>query len=306
MSNHQSSIVNPKEIIGLIAGGGQFPLMVADSARKQGHRVVAIAHRGDTDPALADQVDQIVWISLGKFGHMVNSLKKHGVQKALMAGTITKRRMFSKVRPDLRGLTLMSKLAVFHDDGILRTMGRELEKEGIEMISPTSFMPELLAPPGCLTKRKPTKKEKEDVEFGWRMAKELGRLDIGQCVVVRSKTVLAVEAMEGTDETILRGGKLAKEKAVVVKVSKPNQDLRFDMPAVGLETMETMSKVKAIALVVEAGKTLMFDKQAMIQYANESGMSIISQETVEKLANSEADGKCPDARLPKSRGMRRT
>ena len=278
MSNHQSSIVNPKEIIGLIAGGGQFPLMVADSARKQGHRVVAIAHRCDTDPALADQVDHIVWISLGKFGHLVNSLKKHGVHKALMAGTITKRRMFSKVRPDLRGLTLMSKIAIFHDDGILRTMGRELEKEGIEMISPTSFMPELLALPGCLTKRKPTKKEKEDIEFGWRMAKELGRLDIGQCVVVRSKTVLAVEAMEGTDETILRGGKLAKEKAVVVKASKPNQDLRFDMPAVGLGTMETMSKVKAIALVVEAGKTLMFEKQAMIQYANDSGMSIISQD----------------------------
>lgn len=270
--------MNPSEVIGIIAGGGRFPLMVAESARKQGHRIVAVAHRGDTDPALADRVDHIVWINLGKFGQLMSALKKHGVQKALMAGTITKRRMFSKVRPDLKGLTLMSKIAIFHDDGILRAVGRELEKEGIDMISSTYFMPELLAPPGCLTKKKPTKKEREDIEFGWQVAKELGRLDIGQCVVVRSKTVLALEAMEGTDETILRGGRLAKEKAVVIKVSKPNQDLRFDMPAVGLRTVETMSKVKASALAVESGKTLLFDKSAMVGYANSSRISIVSRE----------------------------
>ena len=276
--NHQSPITNPSEVIGIIAGGGRFPLMVAESARKQGHRIVAVAHRGDTDPALADRVDHIVWISLGKFGQLMSALKRHGVQKALMAGTITKRRMFSEIRPDLKGLTLMSKIAIFHDDGILRAMGRELEKEGIDMISSTYFMPELLAPPGCLTKRKPTKKESKDIEFGWQVAKELGRLDIGQCVVVRSKTVLALEAMEGTDETILRGGRLAKEKAVVIKVSKPNQDLRFDLPAVGLKTMETMSKVKASVLAVESGRTLLFDKSAMVGYANSSGISIVSRE----------------------------
>ena len=264
------------EVIGIIAGGGQFPLMVADSIKKQGHRVVAVAHREETDPELAKKVDQIVWIRLGQLGQLIKALKKNGVQRALMAGTIAKRLMF-KIKPDLKGLALMSKLAIFHDDGILRSLARELEKEGISIVSATAYIPELLSPPGCLTKRRPTKKEKEDVEFGWRIAKELGKLDIGQCVVVRRGTVLALEAMEGTDETIMRGGKLAREKAVVVKVSKPNQDLRFDIPSVGLNTVETMAKVKASVLVVEAGKTLMFDKSKMIEHANRSGIAILSE-----------------------------
>jgi len=264
------------EVIGIIAGGGQFPLMVADSIRKQGHRVVAVAHREETDPELAKKVDQIVWIRLGQLGQLIKALKKNGVQKALMAGTISKRLMF-KIKPDLKGLTLMSKLAIFHDDGILRSLAKELEKEDIYIVSATAYIPGLLAPPGCLTKRKPTKKEREDIEFGWRIAKELGKLDIGQCVVVRNGTVLALEAMEGTDETILRGGKLAREKAVVVKVSKPNQDLRFDIPSVGLNTVETMAKVKASVLALEAGKTLMFDKPEMIELANRSGIAILSE-----------------------------
>ena len=264
------------EIIGIIAGGGQFPLMVADSVRKQGHRVVAVAHHEETDPELANRVDQIVWINLGQLGRLMKALKKHGVQKALLAGTITKRLMF-KVKPDLKGLTLMSKIAIFHDDGILRSLAGELEKEGIHIVSATSFIPELLSPPGCLTRRKPTKKEKEDIQFGWQVAKELGRLDIGQCVVVRRRTVLALEAIEGTDETILRGGRLARERAVVIKVSKPSQDLRFDIPSVGSKTVETMSKVKASVLALEAGKTLMFDRSEMIQLANSSGISIVSQ-----------------------------
>ncbi len=264
------------EIIGIIAGGGQFPLMVADAVRKQGHRVVAVAHQDETDPELTKRVDEIVWIRLGQLGQLIKVLKKNGVQKALMAGTIAKRLMF-KVKPDLKGLTLMSKIAIFHDDGILRSLARELEKEGITIISATSFIPELLTPEGCLTKRKPTRKEKEDIAFGWRIAKELGKLDIGQCVVVRRKTVLAVEALEGTDETILRGGKLAREKAVVIKVAKPNQDLRFDVPSVGLKTVVTMSTVKAAVLALEAGKTLMFDKSEMIRLANDSGISIVSQ-----------------------------
>jgi hypothetical protein len=264
------------EVIGIIAGGGQFPLMVADSIRKQGHRVVAVAHREETDPELAKKVDQIVWIHLGQLGQLIKALKKNGVQKALMAGSIAKRLMF-KLKPDLKGLTLMSKLAIFHDDGILRSLAKELEKEGIYIVSATTYIPELLSPPGCLTKRKPTKKENEDIKFGWHIAKELGKLDIGQCVVVRRGTVLALEAMEGTDETILRGGKLAREKAVVVKVSKPNQDLRFDIPSVGLKTVESMAKVKASVLALEAGKTLMFDKPEMIELANRSGIAILSE-----------------------------
>jgi len=264
------------EIIGLIAGGGRFPLMMADSAQKQGFRVLAVAHRGETDPALANNVEKIIWIKLGQLGRLIDVLKKNNVRKALMAGTITKQRMFGNIQPDLKGLTLMSKMAIFHDDGILRAVARELEKEGIDIISSTSFMPELLASPGCLTRRKPTKKEKEDIQFGWHVAKELGRLDIGQCVVVRRKTVLALEAIEGTDETILRGGRLANEKAVVIKVCKPNQDLRFDVPSVGLKTVEVMGQVRASVLTVEAGKTLMFDKSEMIEYADREGICLFS------------------------------
>ena len=262
----------------MIAGGGQFPLMVADAAKQRGCYVVVIAHIGETDPLLSEKADEIFWIKLGQLGHLIKILKKASVKKALMAGTITKKRMFENILPDLKGLTLMSKLAIFHDDDILRAVANELTKAGIETVSPATYLPELLAPSGYLTKKRPSKIEEKDIDFGWKMAKELGRLDIGQCVVVRRKTVLAIEAIDGTDETILRGGKLAREKAVVVKVSKPKQDLKFDMPSVGLETVKAMSRVKASVLAVEAGKTLIFDKLKMIKLADEENISIFSRE----------------------------
>jgi UDP-2,3-diacylglucosamine hydrolase len=264
------------ETVGLIAGGGQFPLRVADGARAKGLQVVAAAHRGETDPTLSDRVDEIVWVKLGQLGQIIRAFKKRRIGRAVMAGTITKKRMFENILPDLRGLKVMSRLAVFHDDDILRAVAEELLKEGIEIVHSATFVPELMAPEGCLTRKKPTKAEEEEIRFGWRIAKELGRLDIGQCVVVRKKTVLALEAMEGTDETILRGGALAREKAVVVKVSKPNQDLRFDVPSVGLGTIEVMARVKAAILAVEAGKTLLFDRSEMIAYADKNGICITS------------------------------
>jgi len=264
------------ENIGLIAGGGQFPLMAADAAKKKGFNIIAVAHIGETDSILAEKVDEIIWIKLGQLGRLIKSLKKFGVCKALMAGSIKKRRMFEGIKPDLTGAAVISRLAIFHDDNILKAVDRALAKEGIEVISSASFLPELFAAPGCLTKRKPSRSEKEDIKFGWDMAKELGRLDIGQCIVVRKKTVLAIEAIEGTDETIRRGGELAKEKAVVIKLCKPNQDLRFDLPTIGLETLKTMSLVKASVLAVEAGKTLVFDREEMVKYADNAGISIIS------------------------------
>ncbi len=270
-------MIKEQEIIGLIAGGGQFPLMVAEAVRKRGQRVIAVAHIGDTESLLSDRVDEITWIKLGQLGQLIKALKKSGVKKALMAGTITKKRMFGNIRPDLKGLTVMSRLAIFHDDDILRAVAKELADEGIEIVSSNIYLPEISAPEGCLTRRGPDRSEKEDIDFGWRIAKGLGRLDIGQCVVVRKKTVLALEALDGTDETILRGGRLAGEGAVVVKVSKPDQDLRFDVPSVGLETVEVMSQVKASVLAVEAGKTLMFDRGKMITFANRQGISIISR-----------------------------
>jgi DUF1009 family protein len=264
------------ETIGLIAGGGQFPLLVAEAAKRRGLGVVAVAHLGETDPSLSEKVDEVIWIRLGQLGQLIKALKKKNVKKGLMAGTITKRRMFEDIRPDLRGLAVISKLALFHDDGILRAVADELAREGIEIVSSTQYLPELVARQGCLTKRKPSKSEKEDIDFGFRVAKELGRLDIGQCVVVKKKTILAVEAIEGTDAAIRRGGDLAREGAVVVKVSKPNQDLRFDVPAVGLGTVKTMGEVRAAALAVESGKTLLFDKDEMITYADKIGIAVVS------------------------------
>ncbi len=276
ISKKSKKVNEEKNSLGIIAGGGRFPFMVADSARKQGFNVVAVAHQGDTDPELSGKVDKITWIKLGQLGKLIKAFKENGVRKALMAGTISKGRMFGKVRPDLKGLSLMSRLAVFHDDGILRAVAAELSKEGIEIVSSISYLPELLTPEGCLTRKKPSREEEVDIQFGWKVAKELGRLDVGQCVVVRNRTVLALEAIDGTNETIMRGGRIAREKAVVVKVSKPDQDMRFDVPSVGLQTIQTMSQVRASVLALEAEKTLMFDREEMIEYADRKGMSIVS------------------------------
>ncbi|MCP4682363.1 MAG: LpxI family protein [Desulfobacterales bacterium] len=265
------------EHIGLIAGGGQFPMMVAQAAKKQGHYVVAVAHDEETEPSLSEHVDEIVWIKLGQLGKLIEAFKKRGVKKALMAGSITKKRIFGNIMPDIKALSLASKLAIFHDDSILGATAKELKKEGVEIVSSTYYLPELFTSPACLTRKRPSRAEKEDIDFGWQVAKEIGRLDIGQCVVLRKKTILAIEALEGTDETILRGGRLAGKKAVVVKVSKPQQDLRFDVPTVGLETVKVMSQVKASVLAVEAGKTLMFDKPELIAYADKIGICIISR-----------------------------
>ncbi len=251
-------------------------MMVADAAKARGLRTVAVAHHGETEPVLSEKVNKIVWIKLGQLGHLIKAFRTEGVKNAIMAGSITKKRMFENLRPDLKGLAIMTKLAVFHDDDILRAVADELAGEGIEIVSSTAYLPELLAEEGCFTKRKPGREEMEDILFGWKVAKELGRMDIGQSVVVRQKTVLAVEAIDGTDATIRRGGKIAKEKAVVVKVSKPNQDLRFDVPSVGLETIEIMGEVKASVLALEAGRTLIFDREKMLEKANEKKIAVIA------------------------------
>ncbi|MBN1906054.1 MAG: UDP-2,3-diacylglucosamine diphosphatase LpxI [Deltaproteobacteria bacterium] len=262
--------------IGIIAGGGQFPLLAAEAARKRGLIVTAVAFEGEADPAIGEMAHHTEWIGLGQLGRLIKAFKKRDVNKALMAGTISKGRMFSNIKPDLKGLAFISKFAIFHDDNILRALANELLNEGIEIVSSTIYLPELLAPELCFTKRKPSAEEERDIQIGWRIAKELGRFDIGQCVIIRNRTVLALEAIDGTKATILRGGKLAGEKAVVVKVSKPDQDLRFDVPSVGLETIESMVEVKASVLVIEAGKTLVFDREKMVDLADRNKISIIS------------------------------
>jgi hypothetical protein len=194
-----------------------------------------------------------------------------------MAGGVDKKKMFSKIHPDLKGLLVMAKMGHRKDDFILRTVAGELEKDGLKVYPSTVFLPSLLAPPGLLSRRQPSTEEQRDIEFGWTLAKELGKLDIGQCLVVRKGAVVAVEAIEGTDETIRRGGKLAQEKAVVIKVSKPFQDLRFDLPAVGVQTIETMQEVKAGVLAIEAQKTLIFDREATLQLADKYKIVVVSR-----------------------------
>jgi UDP-2,3-diacylglucosamine hydrolase len=263
------------EKIGLIAGKSNFPLIFAQTAQKQGFEVVAVAHRGETDPALEQLVSSLQWVSVGQLGKIIKFFQKAGVTRAVMAGGITKGRLFTHLRPDLRALKLLSRMKHVGDDGILRGVAAELEGEGITIVSPTLYLSVLLAPSGVLSRRQPTAAEMQDVQFGCTIAREIGKLDIGQCVVVRRQAVLAVEAIDGTDATIRRGGLLAGEKAIVVKVAKPTQDLRFDVPAVGLETIEVMREVKASVLALEADKTLLFDRDAMLQLADQAKIAII-------------------------------
>lgn len=270
--------------IGLIAGGGQFPILFARAARKNGVEVVAVALKGETDKQLEFEVDTCAWVSLGKLGRMIETFEEAQVSEVAMAGAVAKTKLYSKIRPDWKAVRLLARMLHKKDDTILRAFTEELEAHGIRVRPSTIFLPELLAPPGTLTRRKPNAREKRDIEFGWNLAKEIGKLDIGQCILVRDQAVLAVEAIEGTDETIRRGGQLGKSEVVVVKVSKPYQDLRFDVPAVGLQTIETMKDVGASVLVVEAGKTLMFDRDKMIQVADDAKIAILSLSEERELA----------------------
>jgi DUF1009 family protein len=260
--------------IGLIAGNGTFPLEFAKAAKLKNLEVIAVAHEGETEPELAQLVDAIFWIKVGQLGKMIDIFKKQGVRDVLMAGGIKKTRMFGGI-PDLRGAAFLARMIYNKDDSLLRGVAAELESEGITVRESTLYLESILAPAGVLTRRKPSKDEWKDLEFGWQMAKEVGKLDIGQTVLVKELAVLAVEAIEGTDEAIRRGGRLCGKGAVVVKVCKPDQDLRFDLPAIGIETIKTMKEVKASCLAVEAGKTIILDREAVLKEADKAGIAIV-------------------------------
>lgn len=267
--------------IGIIAGGGQFPYLFADAAKKAGRQVVIIGHKGETHPELEKIADSFCWIKLGQLGKILKFFKNEDVHEAVFLGTITKTRIFRDAIPDFKALTLWNKIDIKQDDAILRAIAGELEKQNIKVLESTLYLKDLLFPAGVLTKKKPSTEQQRDIEFGWNMAREMGKLDIGQCVIVRNQTVLAVEAIEGTDAAIKRGGALGKEKAVVVKVKKPNQDFRFDLPATGVRTIETMHEVRARVLAVEAGQSLLFDKEAVIEQANRAGIVVVGVEELD-------------------------
>lgn len=263
------------ERIGLIAGNGRFPIIFADNVRRLGFTVSAIAHVGETLPELEAHVDRIHWLKVGQFSKALSALKADGIRQAVMLGGIDKSHVFTALRPDLRALAIFSRLKHWKDDAILRAVAGELEREGIQIRESTFGLEGILAEEGNLTSRKPTKKEWEDIQFGWETLQTLGTLDIGQCVVVKNRVIVAVEAVEGTDETITRGGTLGGKGAVVVKRPKPHQDLRFDLPAVGPITIQSMVSIKASVLVVEAGRTVVLDREDMLAKAHAGGIAIV-------------------------------
>jgi hypothetical protein len=261
--------------VGLIAGNGRFPLIFARQARALPCEVIAVAHEGETLPELNELVGSVTWIKVGELEKMIETFKTHGIERAVMAGGIRKAALFEHFAPDARGMAFLSRLPQLGDDAILRGLAGELESEGIAIVESTIFLGALLAAEGVLTARAPTEAQWEDVRRGFAVAKAVGRWDIGQSVIVKGGVVLAVEAIEGTDAAMRRGGALGRGGVVAVKVSKPGQDLRFDVPAIGLDTVGVCREAGVCVLAVEAGCTLLLDKEELLAEANAEGLVIV-------------------------------
>ena len=268
------------ESLGLITGNGFLPELILRQAKRLGRRTVVCAIQGETDPSIDSFADAFEWIRLGQLGRILKFFKHEGVREAIMAGKITKTNVFrGDVRPDLEMIKVLAKTKNHSDDSLLGGIADHLNAKGIKLLDSTAFLTEEALPKkGILTTRKPSKKDWADIEFGWKIAKEIGRLDIGQTVVVKNQAILAVEAIEGTDEAILRGGALGNNSVTVVKVAKPNQDMRFDVPTVGLETLKAMAKAGVNVLAFEAGKTIVLERRRFIEQANKNKMVIVAKE----------------------------
>ena len=268
--------------IGVIAGNGRFPFLVLDAARRLGRAVTVVAIQEEADPELnqlaADESDTAVhWVSLGQLGKCIAVLREAGVTEALMAGQVKHAKLFAGVMPDLTFLSVLGRLRVKSTDALLSAIADVLADHGITLVDSTVFLQPLLAASGTLTEREPTAEESADFAFGCRMADAVAGLDVGQTVVVKDKAVVAVEAMEGTDEVIARAGRLAGPGVRVVKVAKPNQDMRFDVPVVGIPTIAAMREAQASALSIDAGKTLIVDGDAFVRAADEAGLSVVGR-----------------------------
>ncbi|HXG53424.1 MAG TPA: UDP-2,3-diacylglucosamine diphosphatase LpxI [candidate division Zixibacteria bacterium] len=261
--------------LGLIAGNGRFPLIFAREAKREGFELVAVAHRGETAEEIERIVGDVTWVYVGQLGKIIRVLRRAGVAEAVFAGGIRKARLFDNFRPDLRGAAFLARMRRRDDDALLRGVAAELEGEGIRVVDSTLCLSHSLAGAGVLTRRRPTEAQWADIRLGFRAAKEIGRLGIGQTVVVKKQVVVAVEAVEGTDAAIERGGELAGAGCVVVKTSKPGQDLRFDVPVAGVETIHCLRRSRAAALAVEAGKTLLLEKEQVIREADAAGIAVI-------------------------------
>lgn len=261
---------------GLIAGNGRFPFLVVEGARKAGVSLSIVAIKEETDKSIEAIADKVVWVGIGQLGKMISFFKKEGVEQAIMAGQVKHVQIFSGAFPDWRMAKMLYNLPRRNTDALIGGIADELAKDGIELIDSTFFMNEHLAHEGILSKRKPTADEIGNIEYGLHIANELARLDLGQTIVVRANACVAIEAMEGTDATIRRAGELAKGKLTVVKVAKPNQDMRFDVPVVGVPTIETMIAAGATCLSITPEKTLIFEREKMLKLANDNKICLVS------------------------------
>jgi DUF1009 family protein len=265
------------DALGIIAGNGVYPRLLADSARSVGvKKIVAAAYTGETDPALTQHVDVIEWMRVGQLNQLLKFFSKQRVRHAIMAGQIAPKNLFD-LRPDWKALLLLGKLKQRNAESIFAAIATELSKVEVDLLPATTFLEDSLAPSGLIAGPKLSRREEEDVDLGWKTAKEIARLDIGQTVIVKDGTILAVEAFEGTNEAIKRGGALGHNGAVMVKVAKPNQDMRFDVPVIGVETIRTAAEAKLRVIAIEAGKTLLLERGAISDLASRSKVSIVAR-----------------------------
>ena len=260
---------------GLIAGNGKFPFLVIDGAQRSGVELAVVAIKEETDQQIESVAENVVWVGIGQLGKMISFFKKQDVGQVMMAGQVKHVQIFSGAMPDMRMVKMLWSLPRRNTDALIGGVADELAKEGIELIDSTHFIKDQLAPEGVLTKRNPTDHERENIEYGLHIADEIARLDLGQTIVVRAKACVAIEAMEGTDATIRRAGELANGKLTVVKVAKPDQDMRFDVPVIGVPTIQEMIEAGATCLSITAGKTLIFDRDEMIALADKNKISIV-------------------------------
>ncbi len=271
----QQEISPGAERWGLIAGNGNFPFLVLEGARSRGIDMAVIAIREEASTELERMTPRFHWVSLGELTRTIELLHQEGVNRAVMAGQVKHNKIFSAIRPDWKLAKLLLSLPVKNTDSLIGAVARVLEEEGIRLVDSTAFLAPLVPERGVLTKRAPNAEEAADLAYGRQIAQQIAAMDLGQTVVVRDCACVAIEAMEGTDETIERAARIADgQRLVVVKVSKPSQDMRFDVPVVGLPTIEVMRRSSATALAIDAGRTLLFDREKLIETANEAGIAI--------------------------------
>lgn len=265
-----------RERIGVVAGSGSFPVLFAETARARGVEVVAVAHVGETDPAIERHAATVVWVRPGRIQDLIDGLTSNGVRRAVMVGGIAKPRLFQSFDPDARALAAIERAGSLRDDLLLRALAEELARDGVEIVESTLFLDDIVPRPGRVAGPAPSDDEWTDVRFGFRVAKAIGAFDIGQSVVVRGGAVIAVEGIEGTDATIRRAGSLVGGDVVVVKACKPTQDVRFDLPAIGPTTIRTMAEVGGRVLAVEAGRTVMMECEELRRLADEHGIAVVA------------------------------